>query len=500
MLAALLACGCQPPVAGIDAGTTDASLDARSEDASDAARTRRDTGPLTLPDAAIDSMSSPCGDCSALAGPCTVVTCDEFRAVCVPHTLTTGTLCDDQNPCTTSDVCTAVGTCLGAPSMLGLTCDDQSPCTHDDTCNGVGTCVGTTNDCTAMDSTCSVGTCDPTSGACHARPVADCSPCAGDPTHVCMGAVCGAAPTVLAWSFDTGLPVGWTTTGGSGWAADATTAHLGGTSLGTGPLGDSTTTTLAFSVNTMRATSLDFWYRTSTERGWDFFRVYVDASRVLEVSGEIDWTELTSPLSPGPHTVRFEYHKDGNASAGADRVWIDDVRMAPSGPSGAVVTGPIVESFEGPGLPAGSVSGGDAPWMIDPTDATDGLASAQSGDIGDSPMAGIFQLSSLSLDVTIPPSGGFSVMARTSTERTFDYLEVLVDGLRVSPRDQAFESMTPTYTGETPWHLIAFAAPEGAHTLTFQFSKDYSVSMGADAVWIDELRVGTASVTTNACR
>ncbi len=499
MVMAWVVSGCQPPPSSLDAGTTDASLDARSSDAPDTARVRRDTGPLRVPDAASDAMTSPCGDCSALAGPCRAVTCDEFRAVCVTHTLPTGTLCDDRNPCTTSDVCTAVGICAGAPATLGLACDDSSPCTHGDACNGIGGCVGTTNDCSALDSTCSVGTCDPMSGACGARPVADCSACAGDTSRVCIGGVCGVAPSLITWSFADGPPAGWRASGGAGWVAD-TTAHLGGTALGTGPLSDSATATLAFSVNAMRTTSLDFWYRTSTERRWDAFRVYVDMLPIVEASGEVDWTEVTSVLAPGPHTIRFEYHKDGNLSAGADRVWIDDVRLAPVGAAGVVVTGPIVESFEGPGLPAGSVSGGDAPWMIDPTDATDGLASARSGDIGDSPGMGLYRLSSLSLDVTVPASGGFSAMVRTSTEQGWDFLEVLVDGLRLSPRDMPNEMMTPSYSGMTPWHRVAFAVAEGPHRLTFQLSKDFSVSVGADAVWVDELRVGSANVTTSVCR
>ena len=86
------------------------------------------------------------------------------------------TICDDGNPCTTSDAC-AAGTCLGEP----VDCDDENPCT-DDACNGTGTCEHPANTapcddsdpCTAAD-LCQEGQCSGTSVFCDCQIDDDCA-------------------------------------------------------------------------------------------------------------------------------------------------------------------------------------------------------------------------------------------------------------------------------------------------------------------------------------
>ena len=53
-----------------------------------------------------------------------------------------GTACDDANPCTKDDMCSA-GWCVGYPGMDGTVCEDGNTCTNSDVCRG-GWCTGAT--------------------------------------------------------------------------------------------------------------------------------------------------------------------------------------------------------------------------------------------------------------------------------------------------------------------------------------------------------------------
>ena len=68
---------------------------------------------------------------------------------------------------------------------------------------------------------------------------------------------------------------------------------------------------------------LSFWYKVSSEQGYDFLRFYVDGTPVLATSGEVPWTQFTWVLGAGPHTLRWDYSKDTVVSVGSDTAWVD---------------------------------------------------------------------------------------------------------------------------------------------------------------------------------
>lgn len=86
---------------------------------------------------------------------------------------------------------------------------------------------------------------------------------------------------------------------------------------------------------------LSLWYKVSSEATYDHFRIYVDnfeirtegptgsndTDAVLEASGNVKWTKWTYPLTPGTHTIRLEYHKDGATDSGQDTCWVDDIQL-----------------------------------------------------------------------------------------------------------------------------------------------------------------------------
>jgi hypothetical protein len=121
--------------------------------------------------------------------PCTTDRCDRVAPQCVNQPLADGAACDDADPNTTGDVCTA-GLCHGAPAP-GCTTDAQ---------------------CDAGDP-CAVGSCDPASAQCRVAIVPDGTPCddgrpdtAGDAcvNGVCVGAglACDDANACTTDSYD----------------------------------------------------------------------------------------------------------------------------------------------------------------------------------------------------------------------------------------------------------------------------------------------------------
>ena len=82
---------------------------------------------------------------------------------------------------------------------------------------------------------------------------------------------------------------------------------------------------MSLTVDASEGAQLSFWYKVSSEGGWDFLVIYVNDAFYAEYSGEVDWTEEVIDLDAGINTVIWSYEKDGSASSGSDTAWIDDV-------------------------------------------------------------------------------------------------------------------------------------------------------------------------------
>ena len=108
-------------------------------------------------------------------------------------------------------------------------------------------------------------------------------------------------------------------------------------------------------------------------------------------------------------------------------------------------------------------SEGDSPWFVD------GDGAARSGPIGDN--------GSTSLTTTVQGAGTLSFRWRTSSEGSYDFLRVRVDGSEAS-----------SISGESGW--LDFSLPvsgTGSHTVEWAYTKDGSVSNGEDCGWIDDV-------------
>lgn len=104
-----------------------------------------------------------CNDANA----CTVDSCDPASG-CVHSAI----VCDDLNPCTT-DACDAKTGCTHTP-LLGQACNDADPCTFGDACSAAGECAGALRDCNDAN-VCTADAC--LAGICVYAPIDEGLPC-----------------------------------------------------------------------------------------------------------------------------------------------------------------------------------------------------------------------------------------------------------------------------------------------------------------------------------
>ena len=71
---------------------------------------------------------------------------------------------------------------------------------------------------------------------------------------------------------------------------------------------------------------LAFWWKISSESGYDYLEFCVNGVRqATRIAGEVDWQVQNYTLATGAQVLRWRYTKDGSASSGQDRGWVDQV-------------------------------------------------------------------------------------------------------------------------------------------------------------------------------
>jgi hypothetical protein len=131
--------------------------------------------------------------------------------------------------------------------------------------------------------------------------------------------------------------------------------------------------------------------------------------------------------------------------------------------------------FEDQQIPPGwsQGSGTQASWIITDAVASAGSHSLRSGPIADGQLAsivwsGTFDESMLSFDL------------RVQSESCCDHFQLLIDG-----------TVVHTLSGNaSAWTQVRESLSAGPHTIQWTYRKDGSHAVGADAAWIDNVRVG----------
>lgn len=111
----------------------------------------------------------------------------------------------------------------------------------------------------------------------------------------------------------------------------------------------------------------------------------------------------------------------------------------------------------------------DAGWQTDTTNSSEGSSSIRPQIITHNQNAEI-EFSDYFKANT------FSFFAKTSSEQSFDFLNVYVDDVRVIQ-----------LSGNIDWQKYQLEFDDGFHTIRFQYHKDGSVNSAEDTVWVDDV-------------
>ena len=118
----------------------------------------------------------------------------------------------------------------------------------------------------------------------------------------------------------------WTFGGDAPWAYQTNVTRDGLDAAASGILADSRESWMQTTV--AGPGTLSFWWKVSSESGWDYLEFWIDGVLTNRISGEVDWQQQTFALASGAHALRWRYAKDDSAVAGGDCGWVDLVAWA----------------------------------------------------------------------------------------------------------------------------------------------------------------------------
>jgi hypothetical protein len=130
---------------------------------------------------------------------------------------------------------------------------------------------------------------------------------------------------LLVEDFETGdfSAYEWSFNGDAEWVIDDATYYEGSYSAKSGSIVDEQTSTLVISINVTTDDQISFYRKVSSESNYDYLRFYIDGVQIDEWSGEVDWEEVSFPITAGEHTFTWSYEKDYSVSNGDDCAWVD---------------------------------------------------------------------------------------------------------------------------------------------------------------------------------
>ena len=109
-----------------------------------------------------------------------------------------------------------------------------------------------------------------------------------------------------------------------------------------------------------------------------------------------------------------------------------------------------------------------AQWRVNPVNFYEGGYGATSSNIGDG------QSTALEVALEFTADGELSFWFQGDSESNYDFLRFKIDGVEMA-----------SWSGSYPWTQHVLQVPSGPHILRWEYTKDGSVSTGADAYNID---------------
>ena len=352
----------------------------------------------------------------------------------------------------------------------------------------------------------------------------------------------------------------WTSSGDSQWSGQSDITQDGIDAAESGDIGDGQTTSVETTVTGTGV--LTFWWKVSSESGYDHLRFYLDGVQVsaaAAISGDVDWTQKTVNIgSSGSHTLRWTYSKDGSVSSGDDTAWIDQVIFTTGSPAPEITSVTAASGLLGEAF-SYQITASNNPTSYTATGLPDGLSvSPSTGLISGTPTeAGTFSIAlgatnpggtasatltltvtagSLTLDdaldspeldwnvggnaawtpqAAITHDGVDSAKSGVITDSQTSWVETAIDEggtltfwWKVSSEpnydflrfylDGNQLTTVPAISGIKDWASHTVIIPEGNHIVRWAYTKDSSVSSDDDAAWLDQVAFTPSETSTRS--
>ncbi|MCU0276683.1 MAG: M6 family metalloprotease domain-containing protein, partial [Acidobacteria bacterium] len=117
----------------------------------------------------------------------------------------------------------------------------------------------------------------------------------------------------LAVALDT-TGLDWATSGNAAWFGQTGTYHDGVDAAQSPTLGNSQSATFQSTMTGPGA--LTFYWKVSSELGYDYLTFYLDGVEQFKISGEVNWAQRSVTIPAGSHVARWTYAKDTYVAEG----------------------------------------------------------------------------------------------------------------------------------------------------------------------------------------
>jgi hypothetical protein len=118
----------------------------------------------------------------------------------------------------------------------------------------------------------------------------------------------------------------WTSSGDLPWFGETTNTYDNVSAAQSGAITDSQISDIQTTVPSNGLVS--FYWKVSSEDGYDYLTFYINGNQQDAISGEVDWNQETYSVSAGD-VLLWEYSKDSSDSSGLDAGFLDQVSYVP---------------------------------------------------------------------------------------------------------------------------------------------------------------------------
>ncbi len=207
----------------------------------------------------------------------------------------------------------------------------------------------------------------------------------------------------------------WETGGNADWAISTEDPYEGIYCVKSGTINHNQSSFLSITFDVLASGEVSFFTKVSSEDSYDYLKFYIDGGMMDQWAGEVSWTETSYLVTPGEHTFKWEYDKDGSVSSGSDCAWVDFICL-PSGAANSILTGftsDVTQVCEGETVNFSDASTGDIiswEWIFE--GGSPATSTAQNPEV--------VYLNTGNFDVTLTVSDG----TNTSSLTFEDYISV----------------------------------------------------------------------------